>query len=105
MFERLHNYVYAIVGILQYFLFPKMQAAPASLFQQGIVTFVPGHVLFDFFYPVIPVGFEPGFTVFPLVPMPKLTINKDGYLMLSDGYIWRTGELFIVQPVSEAAPP
>lgn len=66
-----------VIQLLFDLFLPKVYRHPPDLFEQDIVPPVPRDIFFDLLYPVLTIGFEFEFPVFPIVPMPKLTINKN----------------------------
>ena len=84
---------------------PKVYRDPPNLFKQDIVSPVSRDIFFDFLYPILTIGFEFEFPVFPIVPMPKLTIDKNSNPIFGSYYVRRPRKGFVVFAISVSFMP
>ena len=84
---------------------PKPQHCPAYGLVVVVDLPVSLHISLDLRNPEIPVGFDGGFAVFPIVAMPECTVHKNYQFVFDQADVRFAGEFLFVAFVADARMP
>ena len=82
---------------------PESQYNPALRFEDRIDFTITLYIAFDFRNPVVAVGMDFFFFVFPIIPVPEFAVAEHGYLLPNECYIGMTWYFFTVFAITDAS--